>query len=120
MKIRNIVLSGIFACIALAGSVQAQDAGLVDGSMWSVSSEEEKEAYLIGAGNFMTIELIVQSKADTELTEHQTAVDNWAAGLDDVTINQMVATIDAWYSANSGSMETPVLVVLWNSYVEAD
>lgn len=104
--------------LAFGASTFAEDAPLVDGNLWTVSSEQEKEAYLIGAGNFMTVEYIVQSKADTAPTENQSAISRWYDALEATTVNEVVATVDSWYASNPGKMSTPVLVVIWNSYVE--
>ncbi len=109
------VLATMFLYAAQAGA-----APLVDGDVWTVSSEEEKEAYLIGAGNFMTVERIVQSKADIAPTDEQSSISSWYTALEATTINELVAAVDAWYTANPGSLETPVLVVIWNSFVETD
>ena len=41
-------------------------------------------------------------------------------GLEGTTLNQMVEVIDNWYEANPDELERPVLVVIWNEYVEKD
>lgn len=120
MNIRKILFVALIGTLFGSASVLAEEKPLVDGNVWVASSETEKEAYMIGAGNFMTIEYIVQSKADSELTDDQSSVPEWWAALEDTTINDVVAAVDAWYASNPGSMDTPVLVVVWNSLVETD
>ena len=118
MKTSRILVAALASFLLF--SAQAEEAPLVDGNVWSVSSEEEKEAYLIGAGNFMTVEYIVQSKADTAPSDDQSAISDWYNALEATTINDIVAAVDAFYAANPGSMDTPVLVVIWNAFVEKD
>lgn len=53
-------------------------------------------------------------------TNEQTSVTRYWDGLEGTTLNQMVEVIDNWYEANPDELERPVLVVIWNEYVEKD
>ncbi len=120
MRIRNLCLVLVASLSVLGGAVIAEEAPLVDGSVWTVSTEEEKEAYLVGAGNFMTVEYIVQSKAETAPSDEQSAVSAWWGALEDTTINDLVGAVDSFYGNNPDKMDVPVLVVIWNTFVETD
>ena len=109
------------SAFAFCVSAQAQEPPpLIDGTIWTESSEVEKESYLVGASDFLMVELIVQSKADTPLTDDQSAISEWHDALEHVIYEDLIEAIDAWYAANPGSIDTPVLVVVWNEYVETD
>jgi hypothetical protein len=58
----------------MLGSAYAEDVPLIDGNIWAVSTEVEKESYLVGAGNFMTVEHVFQQQMDNPPTDEQSAV----------------------------------------------
>lgn len=97
-----------------------EDVPLIDGIIWAVSSDVEKESYLVGAGNFMTVEYVVQQQADSPPTDEQSAVSRYWHAIEAVTLNDMIDVIDNWYADNPDNLETPVLVVIWNEYVEKE
>jgi len=88
--------------------------------MWEESSHVEKMSYLVGAGNFLTVEYIVQQKSETPPTDEQTSIDEWWEASGDTSYDDLIATIDAFYRDNPRQMTVPVLVVIWNTYVETD
>ena len=120
MKNYKAILALAAGLLMFGATASADDPPLVDGSIWTVSTEAEKEAYLIGAGNFMTVEYIVQSKADTAPSEDQSAISRWYAALEDSTIDELVAAVDDYYASNADELDTPVLVAIWNTFVETD
>jgi hypothetical protein len=106
--------------VFMLGSAFAEDVPLIDGNVWSESTDVEKESYLVGAANFMTVEHVFQQQMDDPPTDEQSAVPRYWDAIEDVTINDMVAVIDSWYTDNPDELETPVLVVIWNEYVEKE
>ena len=108
------------AALGFGGAATADDLALADGTAWAASTEYEREAYLVGVANMLSVEYIVQSKAEQAPTDKQSSIGRWWNALESVTINQVMAEVDAWYAANPDKMSEPVLVVIWNSYVEND
>ncbi len=96
------------------------DAPLIDGEVWMVSSESEKEAYLVGVGNLMTVEYVVQQEAENSPTTDQTAIPDLWQGISEQSINGLVKAVDDWYKANPDSLDRPVLVVIWRTFVEPE
>ena len=96
------------------------DAPLIDGTVWTVSSEVEKESYLVGVGNLMSVEIAFHSQIDNPPSSDQTTIKKLWDGISEVSINELMATIDDWYRSNQDSMDTPALVVLWITYVEPE
>jgi hypothetical protein len=101
-------------------SIAAEDdEPFVDGDLWSVSSDEEKTSYILGASDFMTMEYVSQMEyAKPTPTTKQTTVQSFWKGLNGHTMDSVVEVVDAWYENNPDSMDTPVLVVIWNEIVE--
>ena len=114
-----LAAASIFA-LACFGPAIAQDdpPPFVDGNSWSDSSENEKISYIVGAADMLLLEYITQSKAETPVTDDQSSIRHFYEDIDELTANEVVAVVDAWYSANPDSQETPVLVVIWNELVE--
>ena len=117
-KLRLAILVALLS-VGLPALAQ-DDPPLVDGTVWMESSRLEKEVYLVGADDFLTVEYIVQQQSEDPPTDEQSAISEWWTALEGSDFDDMVDTIDAWYAANPESMETPVLVVIWNSYVDKD
>jgi hypothetical protein len=97
----------------------ADDEPFVDGDFWLLSSEAEKTSYIVGAGDFMTMEYVSQMKyAKPTPNPEQTTVQSFWKGLNGHTMDSIVQAVDAWYESNPDSLDTPVLVVIWNEIVE--
>ena len=108
----------VFALGSAFADDASDDVPLIDGTIWTESTDVEKESYLVGAGNFMTVEYVFQQQMDNPPTDEQSAVPRYWHAIEDVTLNDMIVVIDRWYADNPDSQETPVLVVIWNEYVE--
>ena len=102
-------------CLAVSGFGTAfaeEDSPMVDGVMWGESSHVEKIAYMVGAGNFLTVEYIVQQKSENPPTDEQSAINEWWAGVGDTPLDDLINTADAFYRDNPNQMTVPVLVVI--------
>ncbi len=97
-----------------------EDTPLTDGTLWGESSHVEKTAYLVGAGNFPTVEYVVQQQSDTQPTDEQSSIRQFWDGLEDVSLNELIDAVDNFYQENPDKLTVPVLVVIWNSFVETD
>ena len=127
MKILGVGLRGSLigmVCLVVAAFgtafAQEEDSPMVAGVLWGESSHPEKTAYLVGAGNLLTVEYIVQQKSDNQPSDEQSSIRQWWNGLEDVSLDDLINTVDTWYQENPEELQVPVLVVLWNSYIEAD
>lgn len=115
---RGLIGTCLFLLAAAAGA--QEDIPLADGDSWMASSTVEKTAWISGANDMLVVEYITQQKSDTPPTEEQSSVPGYWDGLDDETINGLIETIDSFYENNPDSMDTPVMVVIWNTYVEPE
>ena len=119
--LRSIII-GVFCILtgAFGTAFAEEDSPMAAGVMWEESSQVEKTAYLVGAGNFLTVEYIVQQKSENPPTDEQSAIRRWWDELEGVSLDELIDTVDAFYRDNPNQMTVPVLVVLWNSFVETD
>ena len=120
--LRGSVIGLVCLVIAAFGTAVAQeeDSPMVAGTMWGESSHPEKIAFLVGAGNFLTVEYIVQQKSENQASDEQSSIRRWWDGLEAVSLDELIETADAFYRDNPNQMTVPVLVVLWNAYIETD
>ncbi len=115
-------LAGL-VCLAVGAFGTAfaeEDIPLTEGTLWGESSRVEKTAYLVGAGNFLTVEYVVQQQSDTQPTDEQSSIRQFWDGLEDVSLNELIDAVDNFYQENPDKLTVPVLVVIWNSFVETD
>ncbi len=115
-------LAGL-VCLAVGAFGTAfaeEDIPLTEGTLWGESSRVEKTAYLVGAGNFLTVEYVVQQQSDTQPTDEQSSIRQFWDGLEDVSLDELIDAVDNFYQENPDKQTVPVLVVIWNSFVETD
>jgi hypothetical protein len=125
MQMGNMMRKLMIGVVVLAMShgvalAQADDAPLTEGNLWNESSHVEKIAYLAGASDFLEVEYVVQQQSGSPPTDEQSAVREWWDSLEDETLNNLIAAIDAYYADNPDQLSVPVMVVIWNSFVETD
>ena len=120
--LRKLVLGAVALTMGWCGVAfaQADDVPLTDGTMWNASSHVEKTAYLVGAANFLEVEYVVQQQSGNPPSDEQSAVREWWDGLEDETLNGLIAAIDSFYADNPDQLAVPVLVVIWKSFVDTD
>jgi hypothetical protein len=82
-----------------------------DGNDWTKSSEAQKQAFLFGIANAISVAVGWDAR---HVPQGQTTFSRRAAaGLGGVSLGEAVQRVDAWYAANPGKLETPVVAVLW-------
>ena len=102
------------ACLALAmtcGSAGAADVPLVDGTLWTKSTDDVKKAYLVGLANMVQLE--VAYNANDPLPEKYSFSPRLAKGLTGQTLASVQEALDKWYSANPGKLQRPVIETIW-------
>lgn len=119
--LRGFAIGVVCLLVGAFGTAFAEDdSPMADGVMWEESSHVEKTAYLVGAGNFLTVEYIVQQKSENQPSDEQSAIRRWWDELEDVSLDELIETVDTFYRDNPNQMTVPVLVVIWNAFVETD
>ena len=123
MTFRTRTLLPALLVVALVGTfratpVPAEEVPIVDGVLWSQSSANDKRSYLIGVSNFLSLEYAYQSSAKPPPTPEQSSVPDFFNYTGDITLNQAITAVDAWYKTHPDETDTPVLTVLWRALVE--
>ena len=102
------------ACLALAmtcGSAGAAEVPMVDGTLWTKSTDDVKKAYLVGLANMVQLE--VAYNANDPLPEKYSFSPRLAKGLTGQTLATVQEALDKWYSANPGKLQRPVIETIW-------
>lgn len=113
-------------------SAQAQSNPIdqLTGKVWMESSPEIKKAVLFGVECAVTIEHFVAEKAQEMQKDVKKGVKKapvvstlspfekgWATAFQDMTREQIVAEVDAWYEAHPDQLQRPVFSVLWTEVI---
>ena len=112
----------VSVCLAMAGwgnNVSAAEdikAPLLTGMTWVKMSQDQKAAYIWGAGDVIDLEqeimeIYPELKRDSFVTK---AVE----GIGDVKINDIVATVDSFYRENPDKANLSVIRVVWDTMIK--
>ena len=112
----------VLICMLLAGwtsGILAKEeikAPLLTGQTWVEMSRDQKTAYIWGAGDVVDLEqelmeIYPELKRDSFVTK---AVE----GIGDVTMNDIVATVDSFYEENPDKLNLSVIRVVWDTMIK--
>lgn len=90
---------------------QVTDQRFANGNDWTRASVDEKQAFLFGIANAISVGLGWDERhvpAD-QMTFSRRIRD----GLAGTSLGEAVRRIDAWYAANPSKLETSVMAVIW-------
>lgn len=94
-----------------ATSTAAPQQRLANGSDWTNASVEERRAFLFGIANAISVGI---GWDERHVPAGQTTyARRIGAGLSGISLGESMRRIDAWYAANPGKLETPVVTVMW-------
>ncbi len=114
LKWTCIALFFVFAVIAISTPVSA-DGQYVTGKEWTESKKSEKLSYLMGISNLMSADYMLQKKSGRA---GGSAIPELYRETANISIEQAMDLIDAWYAANPDEMNETVLDVIWVTIVE--
>ncbi len=119
MAMKSELRAALFAaCMVLsvaAGSARAQEVPIVNGDLWTKSTEQVKKAYLVGIANVLQVESAYQ--AANKPSDAQSLVPRAAKGLRGQTLDSVRQGLDRWYAANPDKLQRPVLETIWFEFV---
>ena len=87
----------------------AEDVPLVDGKLWTESTQAEKKAFLVGISNLLNVEYAYQVRGINPPSNEQSIVPRLYEKIDDVTLDQAIRRVDQWYAKNPDKMNKPTL-----------
>ena len=105
--------------VAWASAVSAKEeikAPLLTGKTWINMSQDQKSAYIWGAGDIIDLEqelmeIYPELKRDSFVTKS-------VEGIGDVTINDIVSTVDSFYRENPDQVNLSVIRVIWDTMIK--
>ena len=124
MRANKIVGSALVMLISLlmfgwsteTSAAERIKAPLLNGQTWIKMSQDQKAAYIWGAGDIIDLEqefmeIYPELKRDSFVTK---AVE----GIGDVKINAIVINVDAFYKDNPDKVELSVIRVVWETMIK--
>jgi hypothetical protein len=109
------VLAIVVAVILCAGSVVAAP-NVMKGDVWVIMNQDQKVAYILGAGDVVDVEWDLMQKVPELKRENFSA--KAVEALANTATNDIIAKVDQWYQANGDKLDTPVLLVIWNTMIK--
>ena len=114
----NIVLICIFLAAWSSGVLAREEikAPLLTGKTWINMSQDQKTAYIWGAGDVIDLEQEIM-EINPEL-KRESFVTKAVEGIGDVKINDIVSTVDSFYKENPDKANLSVIRVVWDSMIK--
>jgi len=116
------MLKTVLICMslgALSSGVLAQDeikAPLLTGKTWINMSQDQKSAYIWGAGDIIDLEQEIM-EIYPEL-KRDSFTSKAVEGIGDVKINDIVSTVDSYYRVNPDKINLSVIRVVWDTMIK--
>ncbi|SBT07708.1 conserved exported hypothetical protein [Candidatus Accumulibacter aalborgensis] len=114
LGVRNLRSAVTAVCAALAmtcSAVGAVEVPLVDGVLWTKSTEEIKRAYLVGLNNVIQVETAYH--ADNPSPDESSFAPRVARGMKGQTLTSVLEALDKWYAAHPDQLRRPVIETIW-------
>ena len=86
----------------------------VDGKTWLSSTEQEKKAFLFGAGSAIALEYHLRLKRGEEPSR---LVKGWVEGLKDMSWADLTNRVDGYYRNNPDKTNRHVFDVIWHETI---
>ena len=111
LKFAALLTATLIAAAPVAAQTSAPQQRFANGSDWNSASVEERRAFLYGIANAISVGV---GWDERHVPAGQTTFARRAgAGLSGVSLGETMRRIDAWYAANPGKLDTPVVAVMW-------
>lgn len=89
---------------------------ILTGDLWQKMTHDSKVAFIWGFGHVVTIEQNLMDKFP-EL-KRDSFVAKVVEGMADIPMNDVVARVDQYYSANPDQIKEPVTKVIWDTMIK--
>jgi len=106
---------------ALSSGVLAKEeikAPLLTGKTWINMSQDQKTAYIWGAGDIIDLEQEIM-EIYPEL-KRESFVTKAVEGIGDVKINDIVSIVDSFYKENPDKVNLSVIRVMWDNMIKSN
>jgi hypothetical protein len=114
----NIVIICIFIAAWSSGVLAKEEikAPLLTGKTWITMSQDQKAAYIWGAGDIIDLEQEIM-EIHPEL-KRESFVTKAVEGIGDVKINDIVSTVDSFYKESPDKVNLSVIRVVWDTMIK--
>lgn len=110
-RIAALAACALIVAAPVAAQTSASQQRFANGNDWASASVEERRAFLFGISNAISVGI---GWDERHVPAGQTTFARRAgAGLSGISLGETMRRIDAWYAANPGKLETPVVAVMW-------
>ena len=115
--ILKIVLICMLFGVLISGVSAKEEikAPLLTGETWVQMSQDQKSAYIWGAGDIIDLEQEIM-EIYPEL-KRDSFVSKAVEGIGDVKISDIVSTVDSYYKENPDKIELSVIRVVWDTMI---
>ena len=116
------ILKTVLICMLLSAltiGVLAKEeikAPLLTGKTWINMSQDQKSAYIWGAGDIIDLEQEIM-EIYPEL-KRESFVTKAVEGIGDVTMNDIVSSVDSYYRDNPDKINLSVIRVVWDTMIK--
>ena len=111
LKIAALATAALVYAAPASAQTSAPQQRFANGSDWASASVEERRAFLFGIANAISVGV---GWDERHVPAGQTTFARHAgAGLAGGSLGETMRRIDAWYAANPGKADTPVVAVMW-------
>ncbi len=116
------MLKTVLICMSLgalsSGALAKEEikAPLLTGKTWINMSQDQKSAYIWGAGDIIDLEQEIM-EIYPEL-KRESFVTKAVEGIGDVKINDIVSTVDSYYRVNPDKINLSVIRVVWDTMIK--
>ena len=117
LTVALVVGSSVAAFSANIGATEMQDVEqlpLVTLKTWQDSTLNERSTFIFGFVSLLELEYKWQGKP---LPVKKSLIGSWQKGLKDVTLSEIVKSVDVYAAENPQDAEKNVMEVLWKLYV---
>jgi len=118
----RVLLNFVLICMLLAASISGVSAKeeikapLLTGNTWINMSQHQKTAYIWGAGDIIDLEQeLMEIYPELKRENFSTKA---VRGIGDVTINEIVSTVDSFYEENPDKVNLSVIRVIWDTMIK--
>jgi hypothetical protein len=109
-----LLLTG-FADLSIVGSAERERAPqLLTGELWQSMSQDAKVAFIWGIGNLVELE---RAQGGVQSPGSKSFIPFLVRGLKGKPINEVVHTIDAYYTAHPAEIKRPVVDAIFQAIV---
>jgi hypothetical protein len=110
----GVLVAGVLALLGLAQASSADENAVpfVDGKMWGETAPVLKRAYLVGISNMLGAEYLYQKEKGFP-SDKKSSIRRVYEGIDEMSLDECIQRIDAWYEKNPDRKQESVMEVIW-------